>query len=302
MRISVVIPTKNRPIDLKKAILSVTSQSLLPDELIVVDQSSTEESREITKDICQGSPLHPGLIYHLDPKVRGLVDARRVGFQLSSGDLVLYLEDDIELSKDYLKAMVMGFQMNPAMMACTGIMTNYQATRFYQELFLLFHRGIYRDTRIRHHGPVSSENGEKIELVPIEFISGGISAYRRAVLAAVPFDTENEFFAYEDVEYSARIKKHFGRNVLFLNRAAHLQHHYSITNRDSAGPRIERKSREVVVFFKKHRDVAFSWRDLVILELGLFVESLLYSVKMHSFKPAKGYIVGTLKGISWKIR
>ena len=38
MKISLIIPTKNRKSDLRNAILSVISQKRIPDELIIVDQ------------------------------------------------------------------------------------------------------------------------------------------------------------------------------------------------------------------------------------------------------------------------
>ncbi len=37
MKISVIIPTKNRLVDLQKAIASITSQSRPPDQLVLVD-------------------------------------------------------------------------------------------------------------------------------------------------------------------------------------------------------------------------------------------------------------------------
>ena len=40
MLITAVIPTRNRPDDLERAVLSICAQSRLPDALIIVDQSS----------------------------------------------------------------------------------------------------------------------------------------------------------------------------------------------------------------------------------------------------------------------
>lgn len=37
--ITAVIPTRNRPVDLVKAVASVLSQTRLPDEFMIVDQS-----------------------------------------------------------------------------------------------------------------------------------------------------------------------------------------------------------------------------------------------------------------------
>ena len=39
MRLTAVIPTRNRPVDLGKAVASVLTQTRLPDTLMIVDQS-----------------------------------------------------------------------------------------------------------------------------------------------------------------------------------------------------------------------------------------------------------------------
>jgi glycosyltransferase involved in cell wall biosynthesis len=44
MRISVVIPTKNRAQELMECIKSIIAQSLSPDEVIIVDTSDTEKT------------------------------------------------------------------------------------------------------------------------------------------------------------------------------------------------------------------------------------------------------------------
>ena len=47
MKISVIIPTWNRSSYLARALESVYAQSLLPHEVIVVDDGSTDKTREI---------------------------------------------------------------------------------------------------------------------------------------------------------------------------------------------------------------------------------------------------------------
>ena len=44
-RITAVIPTKNRPLDLPHAVTSILNQSRIPNELVIIDQS--DDSRSI---------------------------------------------------------------------------------------------------------------------------------------------------------------------------------------------------------------------------------------------------------------
>ena len=95
IRFSVVIPTCDRPRLLKEAVQSVISQSLPPDEIIIVGE---------LKDIDDA-------VFKLDKKVRhawalpniGVSQARNIGICQATGDYIAFLDDDDTWDKDYLK-------------------------------------------------------------------------------------------------------------------------------------------------------------------------------------------------------
>jgi len=87
MKISVVIPTYNYAGYLPAAIESVLSQERLPDEIIVVDDGSTDNTREVV------APYEPRVRYFYQ-KNAGLSAARNTGTRLASGDWVAYLDSD----------------------------------------------------------------------------------------------------------------------------------------------------------------------------------------------------------------
>ena len=100
--VTAVIPTKNRRNDLLIAVESILSQSQRPDELIIVDQSDTEISQHDIKQMCKESNYKP-LVYIYDPKVRGLVHAKKVACEVARCDLICFLEDDIKLENNYFE-------------------------------------------------------------------------------------------------------------------------------------------------------------------------------------------------------
>ena len=74
--LSIVIPTKNRPDDLGEAVQSILSQTVLPTQLIIVDQSATEESRQRVKATWDAASLSThgpavDLIYIHDTSITG---------------------------------------------------------------------------------------------------------------------------------------------------------------------------------------------------------------------------------------
>ncbi len=298
MRLTAVIPTRNRPADLVKAVGSVLGQTRRPDTLIVVDQSPGDESRRAVEALPAGSP--PLRVdYVCDTTITGLVEAKRVAAGRADGDVVCFLEDDIVLEADYFEQIERGFVERPEMLGCCGVVTNLPPLpAFYVGLFHLFHRGMFADRRVGVHGFM---NGSSQALIPSNYLSGGLSAYRREVFAAVPFDTANELFMTEDIDFSTRAAQLYGERF-FINPNARLEHHMSPVNRAAMGARQRRKVREFFVFYKKRRGrpvdaLAFAW-----LLCGLAIEACFAAVRHRSALPLRGFLAGIGEGIRWRVR
>jgi hypothetical protein len=87
MIISVVIPTYNYGHYLPFAIESVLAQKRFPDEIIVVDDGSTDDTKEVV------ARYAPRVRYFFQQNA-GLSAARNTGTKLASGDWVAYLDSD----------------------------------------------------------------------------------------------------------------------------------------------------------------------------------------------------------------
>ena len=93
--ISVVIPTYNRSKFLNRSIKSVLNQTLQPEEIIVVDNGSTDD----TCDMISKNFSNICYIYH-DKK--GVSAARNEGIKISKSNWVSFLDSDDEWMKDKL--------------------------------------------------------------------------------------------------------------------------------------------------------------------------------------------------------
>ena len=87
MKISVVIPTYNRAALLPRALESVRAQSLPPDEVIVVDDGSTDGSGELI------AARYPECIY-LRQENLGVSAARNLGIREARGEWIALLDSD----------------------------------------------------------------------------------------------------------------------------------------------------------------------------------------------------------------
>lgn len=85
--ISVIIPVYNRPAFVKRAIDSVLSQTLIADEIIVVDDGSTDETASVLDSF--GVQIKVIRTQNL-----GVSHARNIGIKEASGEWIAFLDSD----------------------------------------------------------------------------------------------------------------------------------------------------------------------------------------------------------------
>ena len=293
MTLSAVIPTRNRPEDLAKAVASVLAQTRPADELVIVDQSPGDESARLVQAMFT-SDLPTRLVYIHDTQIAGLVDAKRVGSARAAGDIVCFLEDDVILEPDYMARIEWGFESRPDMCGCSGIITNWPgASELHIAVRAMFFRGIFHDPRLR--GFAEAIRGAR-ELIPCDVLSGGLSAWRRHVFEQVPFDTKNGFFMFEDMEFSTRVVRALG-HCLYINPTARLEHRWSPVNRDVQGARQRRKLAEAMIYYKTRRGWAGARRGLAMIMVWWLGEALMQSARVRSLGPITGYFRGVVDGV-----
>jgi len=111
-RLSVVICTRDRPDELRRCLASFPLQSRPPDEVIVVDNASVSPA---TREVA----LSAGATYIREDRA-GLDFARNSGVLATSGDLVLFTDDDTELHPDWIANITAAFR-DEEVTAVTGL-------------------------------------------------------------------------------------------------------------------------------------------------------------------------------------
>jgi len=124
--ISVVIPTYNRADDLKKAIESVINQTYADWELLVIDNHSTDHTREIIDNINDKRIR----LFEIDNQ--GVIAAsRNLGINNSKGKYVAFLDSDDIWTEDKLEKSM--FWLNQG----------YDVVYHDMDIFLLWASSIY---------------------------------------------------------------------------------------------------------------------------------------------------------------
>ncbi len=115
--VSVIIPTFNREVYLEEAIQSVISQSYRPIECIVVDDGSTDKTKEIIEKFI--SENKEGFtVKYLFQQNAGSQAARNSGTRASSGEFIQHLDSDDILYPGKIINQVQFLNQNPN---CDGI-------------------------------------------------------------------------------------------------------------------------------------------------------------------------------------
>jgi glycosyltransferase involved in cell wall biosynthesis len=138
LKFSIIICTKNRAKDLDTTLKSVFNQFNLPDSVIIVDDSHNFECSSILKKYESLSSVH--CIYvHSHPANSGLPAARNCGIKKipETTDIVLFLDDDVTLERNYLQSIGEIFDQLPEISGVSGgIKNGYYTKPWYIKIIL----------------------------------------------------------------------------------------------------------------------------------------------------------------------
>jgi glycosyltransferase involved in cell wall biosynthesis len=110
--ISTVLLSFNRLDMLKRTVESYLSTISVPYELIIVDNASTDGSRDYIQEICNGKPNHKAILLEKD---EGGGEAINLGIELTHGKYIHVSENDIEYFAGWDREMIRKFEAFPAL-------------------------------------------------------------------------------------------------------------------------------------------------------------------------------------------
>jgi hypothetical protein len=115
LTISVVIITRNQPEFLRQALNSLLGQARRPDQVVVVDNASENETSAVVSSF--NDSLNLTLVREEEI---GIPHARNAGLQLCTGDIVAYMDGDCEAHRWWLAELEAPFLKDPYIGAVGG--------------------------------------------------------------------------------------------------------------------------------------------------------------------------------------
>ncbi|MHB8383583.1 MAG: glycosyltransferase family 2 protein [Candidatus Binataceae bacterium] len=221
-----IIPTKNRRTDLLTAFRSLLRQTILPTQVVVVDQSPDDSAlRYLQTELAGIGSVRLDYVY--DPTLNGAAAARNRAMDLATGDLWLFLDDDVELESDFIEKLIEGYEKRPGAGGICGIITNYPLPSATSRLWAAtFARGPFHDER----QPIywKCERLRNSEPIPVRKFTSALMSFRSSVIGDVRFDSNYPGALAEDVDFCWQLPP---GTLMFIAPQARLVHNRSPANR-----------------------------------------------------------------------
>jgi glycosyltransferase involved in cell wall biosynthesis len=189
--ISFVVPAYNEEALIASclhAIVAEIARARCRAEIIVVNNNSTDRTREIASSIAG--------VAVVDEPQRGLVQARRAGCLAASGRLIANIDADTILPQGWLDTVLAEFERVPGLVALSGPFVHYDMSRTMQAVVAGFYRVAF------------------VTYLMVRFVfragsmmqGGNFVVAKSALAAADAFNSDFSFYG-EDTELARRLSK-----------------------------------------------------------------------------------------------
>lgn len=253
MKFSLIICTYMRPKPLLQLLQSMQEQTLYPDEILIVDGSTNEETKTIFYE-----NIFKNLNYFLvSDTERGLTKQRNFGISKvhSDTEIVCFLDDDTVLEKDYFEELIKTYRQYPEALGVGGYIINEIKWQKVNENYVpktnefcfdgwkrsdgsrfIFRKKLGLDSNVPPGFSPLFSHGRSVSFLPpsnkiyeVEQLMGGVSSFRKKIFQTQQFSTYFEGYGlYEDADFTWRVAK---TGKLYLNTNARLNHNHNPSGR-----------------------------------------------------------------------
>ena len=193
LNVSIIIPAWNEAERIRDCLLNATRQTIMPHEVLVVDNGSTDGSAQWLKE-----REIPTIFLGENTGFSGAVN---VGIRAAKTPYVILLNNDTKVHGDYVEAMVRAIERSPRIFSVSSKMIQMyhpelmdDAGDMYTVLGWAYQRG------------VGQPSGGYRRPVKVFSACAGAAIYRREVFEEIGYFDENHFAYLEDLDVGYRAK------------------------------------------------------------------------------------------------
>ena len=302
--VAVAICTQQRAESLKRFLTSLAAQDRRPNELIIVDASEDDATKQMLDQFGSIASIADRFLYfRVSGHLKGITRQRNFALSAVTTDLVAFFDDDVELMPGCLREMERVHREAKQPVAGVGAFMRNQAwpladswvwrARRRLRLVANLKPGSYHRSGISIPWNLPSLDG----LIEGDWLPGCAMMWKTAVAQEVGFyDGFGGYAQGEDLEFSLRARQH---GKLFVSGAAHVIHYYESSGRPQ---HFTKGYMSIYNRFQIHRRTLpdRSWRDIAWFAYALALDTLLlgrYIVVPSQWNAILLQITGRLKAV-----
>lgn len=253
MKVTLIICTYKRSKVITNLLDSVAIQTLYPDEIVIVDGSPDD----LTKEVLAYKNYTNLIYYKVEPEDRGLTKQRNFGIERvnATSEIVAFLDDDIVLEKNYFEKLIVTYASYPNALGVGGYIKNevnwekvsqdyspsikeflYDGYKRIDGSRFVIRKKLGLDSNCPPGWSSNYSHGRSLGFLPpsgkiyqVEQLMGGVSSFKKTVFKEMSFSTYFEGYGlYEDADFTIRLAK---KGALYVNTSAELSHFHDASGR-----------------------------------------------------------------------
>lgn len=254
MKVSVIIPTRNREKIVYKCMKYILRQDYSPYEILVIDDGSKDNTEKVLKEFLS----YENFRYIPLSERKGPAFCRNLGVRESNGDLIIFIDSDIFVRSDFISNHVRAHRNHTEEIVAVGPVI--AISEIDQEL---------------------SYKGSILDFSNAYFASGNASILRDTFIKVGGFDEVFNVYGWEDIDFGLKLK---ASGVKSIKVSEAIGYHYQ--------PLPDENSLKFLIEKEKERakSAIYLYRKYPTVEVKLMIQDTLFHKALNQILTGFGYI------------
>lgn len=259
-----------------------------PTEVILVDNGSSENEGSLYRD------AYPDLKYITSAVNLGFAGGNNLGIRHATGEFLLFLNNDTELSPNLIDVMVNEFRLNPSIGLLSPLILFYDDKRVIQ--YAGFTKMNYLTGRNNSVGYKEIDKNQYDFSQETGFVHGAAMMCRREDLKITGLMSENYFLYYEELDWCERFRN-AGKQIWFTGKTK-VYHKESISVGKESALKTYFMNRNRLLFIRKNTGLI----NTVLFTLFYVFAACPKTILQYYRKGRGDLIPWVFKAIGWNLR
>ncbi|PTS96732.1 glycosyltransferase family 2 protein, partial [Pedobacter sp. HMWF019] len=255
-------------------------------ELILVDNGSMEDHREAYLEI------YPELIYLRSEKNLGFAGGNNLGIKQATGDYLLLLNNDTEITANLIDTLIAEFEEKPDIGLLSPLILYFEQPDVVQ--YAGYTNMNYLTCRNHTIGQMDKDTGQySDDSRETGYCHGAAMMCRRSDLKDVGLMAEQFFLYYEELDWCERFRN-AGKKIWFTGRAK-IYHKESMSVGKESSIKTYFMTRNRLLFVRRNT----SWVNTVLFSMYYILLACPKQIFTYLKKGRKDLVKWVFKGLAW---